>query len=1195
MDYSGIINIWLDNNKDFITRKLKKYNNKLLKVQKRTTQIKKIFSDLRTIDPVLYKKIQSGGQYFNAVYKKLELMDEEIKKRDINVGDLTSKVLALITKINKPININTYSDNLVATANIVSHNPGTQQYNIHRQLHKVQQEQPPENIKKENIKKYEIIINDLYEHYKQIKIPNKDYDIKQFTHAVTELITNYSGHTNALNADLIKLRDINTNLLSITIPDIKPANLKTITEDDLKRRMSKILLVSTEDNFLYSQSETQKLSTLRHNIFEQVMDNNKRLQLQNLETEYNKAKASLSGGINYSELFNTFLLLHTAKNKLQTTFGEYKQECDKYIDNYNSIYAFVTFLITNIINNMLKDKISKYKYLNRNIIVLYKKRLEKLKNTIENANTSELLTVKHQYSFVINFTFEVFNWLLSNDQNKITDTNFVDVEKCEGDLRRGLWYFEFFRPTLDYLYSKYQQKVNLYARINNILKPGEQIRTHHFTKQDDDILKYSGQEMKFSMVFDQPSLLSLSDSMSLPSDLALKKSVMLLTSGYSGTGKTYTLFGKDKTAGILHETLKNISGLKQLYFRVFEIYGLAVPYSFYFDKGIENISNNIFWHSIDNDNHSKIDEVVIEAKDITDFLKKKISDTYSVKNPHSPVVSAAAIDDTTNHKCFTQIFDIDKFFDNFKDIITTKIDNKRKYNSYDGSLQKEDESFDPRICATPNNSESSRSILVYDFRLMISNDDEKEKTDEVKLLVVDMPGRENIYKTYVESYVDNPYLKKVAFNDLKQQKKIKMILSFISLHPLFMGFFNGIEVLNCYNKLSEEERASIFNHYQRDPTQRPNDKKNILSYTINNKETENTLSAWFSNNDNYEINLLNTKKGFNYLLEEQYQSLIALFIMYNLIMLNKFDIIKKIIKIIVDKEINELINGIQKPPTVKELETLKQNNLITRDFALPLIQQKSTQDLTELKKQLRCNIALKAQQACSINENVMATYLTALKNMTSSKKTIYEEQPKIDIDKERNVYRIQSQCTSNIDSYPNDERNKTSQFDWIQKIREIYKDIKFNDYLFDQQSVVKQFANKEPNSINEMRVSDFKNTFRIYPLRQCERSTYWYDLFDTHIKFLSEKYYSPNKIFNITTPVMKTIIESIFMPNTSEIVQASALAQAPAQAQEQIPTETPWECKIVHILANFHESVNYDYTGQEDLLTQIRELANIIG
>ena len=61
-----------------------------------------------------------------------------------------------------------------------------------------------------------------------------------------------------------------------------------------------------------------------------------------------------------------------------------------------------------------------------------------------------------------------------------------------------------------------------------------------------------------------------------------------------------------------------------------------------------------------------------------------------------------------------------------------------------------------------------------------------------------------------------------------------MILSFISLHPLFMGFFNGIEVLNCYNKLSEEERASIFNHYQRDPTQRPDNKKNILSYTINN-------------------------------------------------------------------------------------------------------------------------------------------------------------------------------------------------------------------------------------------------------------------------------------------------------------------------------------------------------------------------
>lgn len=1186
MDYSGIINIWLDNNKDFITRKLKKYNNKLLKVQKRTTQIKKIFSDLRTIDPVLYKKIQSGGGYFDGVSQKLEEMGQEIKDRDINVGDLTSKVSELIKKINTP-NIDNYSDNLVATANIVSQNPETQQYNIHRQLHTFQHKQPPN----ENITKYEEIINDLYKQYIAITIPDNDEAFQQFTTDVSTLIKKYSDHTKILNADLSRLKEINNNLLSITTPNIQETDLKTITEGDLKKIMSKILLVGTEDNFLYSQSETKRLSELNYNIFEKVINDNKQLQLKNLETEYTNARESLSGGLNYSDLFNKFLSLHTVKNKLQTTYDEYKQECDKYIDNYNSIYAFVTFLITNIINNMLKDKISKYKYLNRNIIVLYKKRLEKLKNTIENANTSELLTVKHQYSFVINFTFGVFNWLL-NEQNKITDTNFVDVEKCEGDLRRGLWYFEFFRPTLDYLYSKYQQKVNLYARINNISKPGETIQKKYFTKQGDDVLQYSGQNMKFSMVFDQSSLLSLSDSMSLPSDLALKKSVMLLTSGYSGTGKTYTLFGKDQTAGILHETLKNISRLKQLYFRVFEIYGLAVPYSFYFDKGIENISNNIFWHSIDNDNHSKIDEVVIEAKDITDFLKKKTSDTHSVINPHPHVVSAAAVDDTTTHRCFTQITDVDKFFNSFKDIITTKIDNKRKYNSYDGPRsQKEDEAFDPRICATPNNPESSRSILVYDFRLMISNDDDKEKTDEVKLLVVDMPGRENIYKTYVESYVDNPYLTKVAFKDKNQKKKIKMILSFISLHPLFMGFFNGKEVLDCYNKLSEEEQQPIFNHYQKDPTQ-PAAAKNILDYEINNKAENNTLREWFSKYDNQKIKLNLTREqlstnGFNYLLEEQYHSLIALFIMYNLIMLNKFDIIKKIIKKIVATEINHLIDKIILAPTSEELQTLKQKNLITRTFELPPSQQGFSQDLSDLKKQLRCNIALKAQQACSINENVMATYLTALNSMTSSKKTIYEEQPKIDINKERNVYRIQSQCSKDITNYPNDERTISSKnfSNWINKIKEIYANINFDDYQFEQHQEEQQRDNLDNNT--------FKKKYRTYPLRKCDSNDYWYDLFDEHITFLSKKYYSPNKIFNITTPVMKTIIESIFMPNTSEIVQASA--QASAQAQAQIPTETPWECKIVHILANFHDSVKYDNAGQVDLLTQIRELANIIG
>jgi len=485
-----------------------------------------------------------------------------------------------------------------------------------------------------------------------------------------------------------------------------------------------------------------------------------------------------------------------------------------------------------------------------------------------------------------------------------------------------------------------------------------------------------------------------------------------------------------------------------------------------------------------------------------------------------------------------------------------------------------------------------------------------------------------------------------------------------------MGFFNGKDVLDTYKKLQLEEKTPIFNHYQKGLHK--DNTKTILDYEINNNVSKNTIRVWFKKDEHTHNIIIEeaintefkeqsniTTGGFNYIHINQYYSLIALFIMYNLIMLNKFNVIKDIINTIVNKEINEKINAIEKLPSKTQFEELKKLNFFkdpakNKHFNTLIKKLPKTmnipKDRTEIdflqyiKTELQCTIGLKAQQACSINENVMATYLTAMTDMIADTKQIYDPQPEIDIDKERNVYRIQSQCTNNNLDYPGIlSKTKIKETcnvkDWLCKLTELYDFINFDDYTIDpsikityspttitghssQQSL--QQPSQQPSQpppqqlvdqlhfVNNLLYSDFKKNYRIYPLFKVN-GDYWYDEFDAHIKFLSEKYYNPNKIFNSKLPIMKNILQSIFNSNENSDIfveqqqkqdheqtrHSETKEELPPQPQQQPQTqkkiETPWECKIVHVVANYEKSINYDYTGQIDLLDQIAPLAGIIG
>jgi hypothetical protein len=96
---------------------------------------------------------------------------------------------------------------------------------------------------------------------------------------------------------------------------------------------------------------------------------------------------------------------------------------------------------------------------------------------------------------------------------------------------------------------------------------------------------------KFTEVFDTQNFQFNSDMaayMCLNTRLTSGNGVCLITYGYSGTGKSYTLFGMPGLDGLLQGTLNKLDGLDKIYFRLFEIYGKGLPYTDYWVETDEN-------------------------------------------------------------------------------------------------------------------------------------------------------------------------------------------------------------------------------------------------------------------------------------------------------------------------------------------------------------------------------------------------------------------------------------------------------------------------------------------------------------------------------------------------------------------------------------------------------------------------------
>lgn len=462
---------------------------------------------------------------------------------------------------------------------------------------------------------------------------------------------------------------------------------------------------------------------------------------------------------------------------------------------------------------------------------------------------------------------------------------------------------------------------------------------------DPDTIGDEYKNITFTEVFDStqfPTSSDISKYMTIETLLSQGNGLGMMTYGYSGTGKSFTLFGNAATqvSGILQTTLNDVNGLKSVDFRLIELYGLGMPYPDYWRSGPESIKHSIFNYKTQvGANGLEFYEVnEVPATDFSAYMEcsGKYKETYY----------------TIQENLISDVF---KKFESFVD----SVDKRREKEG--------------RIRDTPNNAVSSRSVVIYDFQLHVF-----DKKEPIPFIIVDLPGREEIIQTYVDPYLDNPTIVNLLNKNPDEIKKLKLILGVAALNPLGLSIFATDiireEVIdfveNKYNDYPyyEEDRLQRINtlleerydefdiveskfHHDKGGAKRYLEEKHVgKNITPLPKKTSNPternrfkLSGKFTlldepvNLNGYKLsnwvaiekdtvlkfNIKSGANGFGYTHSRQKEIVLSTHLMNRIIMMNRFDLLKGIIKKVCDKNINDDMRH-----TIDRLDDVKLKNIL---------------------------------------------------------------------------------------------------------------------------------------------------------------------------------------------------------------------------------------------------------------------------
>ena len=327
---------------------------------------------------------------------------------------------------------------------------------------------------------------------------------------------------------------------------------------------------------------------------------------------------------------------------------------------------------------------------------------------------------------------------------------------------------------------------------------------------------------------DYPDADIISNYMSLAPNIMNQTGTMIMTYGYSGVGKSATLFGVqanpakgiDEKSGILQTTMDQLENITNIYFRVFEIYGLGTQFDYYWNPKANETTPNLipdpsFYQMLIHHN-------IGQNGELKDYGQVPITNQYDIfsyimnmTDPRVPPTMQTAGDTSSRPPELAKMIngagvwynptyrpiDASNYRD-FAKFVDTEVEPMR--GSYKGGVYSGGINFTNifthkllQVKGTVNNDKSSRSILVYDFQVEFTSNN--GTTNYVPFIIYDLPGKEDLFKTYINPTPANvtiPDRKAFAFADIPGDNKVneidlKVRKSSYVLNPILVPIFDN--------------------------------------------------------------------------------------------------------------------------------------------------------------------------------------------------------------------------------------------------------------------------------------------------------------------------------------------------------------------------------------------------------------------
>lgn len=1064
------------NLKKYIHRanKLRGGADNLLKTSEKANEINEIF--------LMYKNLNEDIPSLKDKYLKLANRIDNLssKIKDIDINDLN------INKINR-----TELDKVIISLDGQDGNINTEEFKEPIRYYKIK----PIDYEKFKSKNYpDLVISNIEKRIKDVPstIETNDPRLLQIKNDIDQFNKKILGLGSKIKIKIDEFDMELKNFEEMVGFIYHEKDIKKVDPKNFNGELTRVI----KNNFLKNTNVEDKLT-----LVEEIIDISKKQSLLQAgggdrETTQNTS-SRVTTLFSVSDLGNMIMKTKTEKDYLYQLIDEYEKKILEVNENNKYITGHILYLTAMATGELFGDNYYVFDYVQKSTIHYYYVIVKNILD-IYKKDKDETKTISGDFDYVRDrITLLKLHSFLGKLDHKTDPVEIISINDCTGETYNRFILLNYYKPILEDYRDKGLNKISMYARINDIgglinpkcndntkckeifdgqkffmsdyeksiFKGKEESNSTlmHINEKACDKVEFSSENfdydntcskdnkelraIEFSDVFDStqyPLNTGLSQYMGLNTQLSRKSDhkngIALMTYGYSGTGKTYTLFGgKDKNGknsnGILQETLKQISGLQTVYFRLYEVYGYGLTYPHYWRQGLNNISHKIFAYEIDRNSNNSLCFTSVKP--------------YSASPEPGEDSMAKFVDYYTSpdHKTYLKIpgDSVKDVFNNFSEFMGTVEafrQNKELLSrmcSLDKSVQIS-EHEKRRIRDTNNNIVSSRSILIYDF-IIETNDGGTVRN--VPFIIIDLPGREEIIPTYVEPYFGEKgkmikelyglgkYGTSQHLNLDYDMLELKMLFSLMALNPIGMALFDPKKIIDFFNNsLEKTDRKQILEkerkiEYEVDwsesldetniknipGTNHKSIKKGSEEFVLNSETTQiigllkkqQILDFRFVDEIiNYSAGQLNLicqidpskshiilregTKLFGYDSSDQQYGLICIHLINRLLMMGRFDIMYGICKDITDRYLNKyLIKGIDKKiqnTTVKSVFAELQKEEFKREL-ISKIKDEDKNNKDVLKNIIKNDYYLTPCEGIYINENIagIIKYLSTHKSL----------------------------------------------------------------------------------------------------------------------------------------------------------------------------------------------------------------------